>query len=443
VQNGRFLRRAGLRAAMSATGAAALTLLAGERGRAARKAGVLAAATAAAAMEMPVAGFVVGTVGLALLRRNHFAGPSALSMAAGIGVATATRRVWPVAPRTPAESRPALTMSEVNQPSEDGDGLTIVVNPSAGPALRRSPTEALQEALPAATVLEADESLDLAAALKQAASSSLAVGMAGGDGSIGAAAAIAHDIGKPLVVVPTGTLNHLARDLGVQSVEDAVATVRAGYTVCVDVSTIDGETFLNTASVGAYSELVDAREQLESRIGKWPALLVALFQVLRRSAPVDVEIDGSPRVIWMIFIGNCRYQPDGFAPSWRERLDDGQLDIRLVDASQHFARTRLLLAVATGRLGRCRVYEAWTAKSLHVRSLDGPLRLARDGETFDGSDEFEVEKEPQPLAVYVPPPDEPHDPRDQPSRRSHRPTSTSTTRSAATPTAVIHGPASL
>ena len=391
---------------MSAAGTAALASLAGQRGRTARKAAVVVAATAAAAMEMPVAGVVVGTMGFALLRRNRFAGASALSIAAGVGAAVATRRVWPVAPRTPAESRPALTPSEVNQPSEDGDGLTIVVNPNAGPALRKSPTEALQEALPAATVLETDESLDLETALKQAAGSSLAVGVAGGDGSIGAAAAIAHDIGKPLVVVPSGTLNHLARDLGVQSVDDAVAAVRAGHTVSLDVGTIDGETFLNTASIGAYSELVDARERLESRIGKWPALLVALFQVLRRSTPLVVELDGYPRRIWMIFVGNCRYQPDGFAPSWRERLDDGELDIRLVDASQRFARTKLLLAVATGRLGRCRAYEAWTTKSLHVRSLDGPLRLARDGETFDGSDEFDVKKETQPLAVYVPPPDE-------------------------------------
>lgn len=410
VQNGRFLRRAGLRAAMSAVGTAALTSLGGERHRAARKAGILAAATAAAAMEMPVAAVVVGVVGAALLHRSGgpggLGGPSALTMAVGVGVATATRRVWPVAPRTPAESRPVLTLSEVNQPSEDGDGLTIVVNPTAGPALRKSPTADLEEGLPAAVVLEADESLDLTTALERAAGSSLAVGIAGGDGSVGAAAAVAHRIGKPLVVVPAGTLNHLARDLGLQGVDDAVAAVRAGHTVSLDVGAIDGQTFLNTASIGAYSELVDAREALESRIGKWPALLVALFNVLRRSTPVRLEIDGTPRQVWMIFIGNCGYQPAGFAPSWRERLDDGLLDIRLVDASQRYARTRLLLAVATGRLARCRVYEAWTTTSLHVRSLDGPLRLARDGETFDGPDEFDIRKEERPLAVYVPPPDE-------------------------------------
>jgi diacylglycerol kinase family enzyme len=104
----------------------------------------------------------------------------------------------------------------------------------------------------------------------------------------------------------------------------------------------------------------------------------------------------------MIFIGNCRYYPAGFAPSWRERLDDGQLDVRILDASHPFARFRLVVAVLTGTLTRSRVYESFSAERVTVRSLDGPLRLARDGETFDGHEEFTVCKRDAALAVYVP-----------------------------------------
>jgi undecaprenyl-diphosphatase len=104
----------------------------------------------------------------------------------------------------------------------------------------------------------------------------------------------------------------------------------------------------------------------------------------------------------MIFIGNCRYHPSGFAPAWRERLDDGQLDIRIVDASAPLARLRLVTSVLTGRLGRSRIYEQRLAPQLKVRSLEGPLRLARDGETFDGPEEFVVEKLGRPLTVYAP-----------------------------------------
>jgi undecaprenyl-diphosphatase len=106
----------------------------------------------------------------------------------------------------------------------------------------------------------------------------------------------------------------------------------------------------------------------------------------------------------MIFIGNCRYQPSGFAPSWRERLDDGQLDIRIVDGTRPWSRARLLLSVMTGRLARCGAYEQRFVRSMTVKSLDGRLRLARDGETFDGPEEFTIAKADEPLLVYVPAP---------------------------------------
>ena len=362
-----------------------------------RASAAAAAAVAGAAQELPAAGAVLGVAAAAAAggRRTTLGGA-----AAGAVAALATRRLWPVAPRTPAQIRPALTPVG-GEPTEDGDGLTLIVNPSAGPALKRAPTEMLQEAFPKALLIELDEANDLASALKRAASSAKAIGIAGGDGSVSAAAAVAQAVRKPLVVVPAGTLNHLARDLGVHSVEDAIAATKEGTLVAVDLATIDGKTFLNTASFGAYSELVDARERLESKIGKWPALIVALVEVLRAYEPITVELNGRRRRIWMIFIGNCRYHPAGFAPSWRERLDDGVLDVRLVDANHPWARVRLLLAVLTGRLGRSRVYEAFTTRELHVKVVDGAARLARDGETFDGSSEFAVCKEDQRLSVYV------------------------------------------
>ena len=170
----------------------------------------------------------------------------------------------------------------------------------------------------------------------------------------------------------------------------------------IDVGCIAGEPFLNTASFGSYVELVDAREQLEGRIGKWPALAVAVVRVLRHGSPIAVELDGRPRTLWLAFIGNCRYLPDGMAPTWRERLDDGELDVRVVDAAHPFCRTRLVLALLTGTLRRSRVFETWTTTTLTVASAHGPVRLARDGETFDGPDRFEIAKTGVRLAVFTP-----------------------------------------
>lgn len=319
----------------------------------------------------------------------------------GTLIGHATTKFWPLAPNEPAQIRPMLTPSLVD-PSPTGRGLSIVVNPSSGPALLPSPIGELEKELPDATIIEIKEGVDLADALRSATIDSVAIGVAGGDGSINAGSAVAHADDKPMVVIPAGTLNHLARDLGLSTTADAIRAVKDGQTVAVDVGLIDGKTFLNTASFGSYVDLVDSREKLESKIGKWPAVVVALFKVLRHSEPVEVMLDGKRRSIWMIFIGNCRYQPEGFAPSWRERMDDGLLDIRLVDAKHPGARLRLLWSVITGTLPRCKSYEAWTADRLEVKSLNGPLRLARDGETFDGSKEFVIQKEKKPLAVYVP-----------------------------------------
>ena len=172
----------------------------------------------------------------------------------------------------------------------------------------------------------------------------------------------------------------------------------------MDRAVIDGHTFVNTASIGSYVDLVDAREKLEDRIGKWPAVVVALVGVLRGARPIELELDGERRKVWMVFIGNCRYHPSGFAPSWRERLDDGQLDIRIIDGTRPWSRARLLLSVVTGRLARCGAYEQRYVRSIEVKSLEGRLRLARDGETFDGPEEFIIAKADDPLRVYVPEP---------------------------------------
>lgn len=78
----------------------------------------------------------------------------------------------------------------------------------------------------------------------------------------------------------------------------------------------------------------------------------------------------------MLFIGNGRYQPHGFAPSWRPRLDDGILDVRVVDAGPRLAATRLLGSLMTGRLGRSRVYTEAGSAGLRVSLPDGPAALA-------------------------------------------------------------------
>jgi len=141
------------------------------------------------------------------------------------------------------------------------------------------------------------------------------------------------------------------------------------------------------------------------RSGKGMATPIALARVLRRAQPHDIEIDGKPRRVWMAFIGNCRYVPSGFAPAGRERLDDGRFDVRLITAERPLSRLRAAFAALTGTLQRSRVYEEHVLDSFELRSRDGALHLARDGETWDGPATVKVTKLSEPLAVFVPPRD--------------------------------------
>ncbi|HUP71325.1 MAG TPA: phosphatase PAP2 family protein [Acidimicrobiales bacterium] len=357
-----------------------------------------------AALELPVSAIpLAGAAGLVSYSRlhtgMHYPLDIVVGAALGVGAAFGTRRLWPVAPHDGATTEAVFTPTDA-EPSLEGGGLVVVVNRAAGQSDRTA--DQLRTELPAAEVVEVEDGAGIDTELEDAAGRALVVGVAGGDGSVNTAAGLAADAGKPLLVVPGGTLNHFASALGIDTVAEAAGALRDGRAGAVDRGLIAGHTFVNTASIGSYCDLVDAREKLERRIGKWPAVAIALWRVLRHSQPVEMEIDGDRRCIWMIFIGNCRYHPAGFAPSWRERLDDGTLDVRIVDGVHPWSRAHLLFSVLTGRLARCRSYEQRFVKKLSIASLEGPLRLARDGETFDGPQSFIVAKADEPLVVYAP-----------------------------------------
>ena len=332
----------------------------------------------------------------------HYPGDVLAGMALGAGSALAVKRIWPARPARPAAisgaDAPALT---------DGEGFVLVINEGGGSADQADVVEKqLAELLPRAEVVRASD--DVGTALREAAQRCTVLGIMGGDGSINCAAGVALEEGVPLAVIPGGTLNHFAGELGIGSVEDVVAALRDGSAVRVTVGSADakgdGLYFLNTFALGVYPELVKEREKHEGRIGKWPAMALAVARILRHAECIAVDVDGERRNLWTLFAGNGHYHPAGFAPSWRERLDDGCIDVRLIDADRRYARTRLAIAVLTGRLGRSRVYEERVVGRLPVTSRQGGLRLATDGEVQDGPGHLLLRAASRPLVVYRPTP---------------------------------------
>jgi len=285
-------------------------------------------------------------------------------------------------------------------PRPDGRGVVAVISLHAGGGGNGQVAEKLRQALPAAEVIELTEDDDVPEVMKAAAARAEVLGVAGGDGTINAAAIAALEADLPLLAVPAGTFNHFAKDLELTEVADAVEALAAGRAIAIDVGDVDGQPFLNTASLGSYPEFVKVRERWERRLGKPVAAAWAIAKVLRTCPPLAAEVNGVQRRLVMIFVGNGGYSPRGFVPRWRSRLDSGQLDVRLVDSALPGSRWRLLLGALTGDLYRSSRYLESRVPSLSVTISGPPGYLARDGEVTDAPNKVTFSVRRDALTVY-------------------------------------------
>ncbi|OKI17429.1 bifunctional phosphatase PAP2/diacylglycerol kinase family protein [Streptomyces sp. CB03911] len=369
------------------------------------------------ALESPLLGAMVAPVaGAVALSRvyvgAHYPGDVLAGVALGAGAAALTLRWWP---RHVAATVPAAPPRVAVPALPGGTGLCVVVNTGSGGGNGNGdgpdPTAAeLSSLLPGADVRLFGPEDDLAKLLESAADDAAgrggALGVCGGDGTVNLAASVAAARGLPLAVFPGGTLNHFAVDLGINSLRATAEAVEGGHACAVDLGLAADDdrqrVFVNTFSLGVYPELVRLREKLEGRIGKWPALAVSVLRVLATAEPVEVEVSGVPRRLWLLFAGNGSYDPPGFAPTRRAGLADGMLDVRTVDGSSPFARTRLAGAFLSGTMGRSRVYRAARLSALEVTSLGSARRISVDGESVPAHGHLHLAKARAGLTVYRP-----------------------------------------
>jgi diacylglycerol kinase family enzyme/membrane-associated phospholipid phosphatase len=371
-----------------------------------------AAFATAVAMESPRAGLALvplaGAVAYSRVHTGvHWPSDVGAGLAIGVGVAALTRHWWPLGP-----DRPARTAHSAEAPEmRDGEDMLALVNRHSG-VDGHDPTDDVRYAWPKATILYPDPSQDLRDQLNAEIDARIggvrALGVAGGDGTVAAVASIAAERNLPLALIPAGTLNHFARDVGVRSMPDADAATEAGHAVGIDLGEVEvtgaGEPghrwFVNTASLGGYPEMVRLREKLQQKHPKWPAAAIALARVLRRAKPLRILLDGEPAEVWLIFVGNGTYSPKGFAPSHRPALDTGLLDVRYLRADLPYSRARFLLAMITNSLNASHVYQQLDRPELHVRLLDGNRRVATDGEVGPLGREFHFRSRPSALTIY-------------------------------------------
>jgi diacylglycerol kinase family enzyme len=250
---------------------------------------------------------------------------------------------------------------------------------------------------------------DLAGAIDAATAEGRTVVAAGGDGTVNAVAQ--HLVGRgTLGVLPAGTLNHFARDLGIGDMEAGLEALRSGVTRTIDVGRLDGDRyFVNNAGFGLYPEMVYHRDKADWPGGKWVAAAGAAVRVLREGEPVTgtITADGDTRALlaWMVFIGNNRFGTTPGRVGQRERLDEGVLDVGLFLAGPRGARRssmawrvfRSLPWQTSRRLIRR------DARRVEVRLHGEPRPVSWDGEVGDRARGMDAEIVPGAIDVVVSP----------------------------------------
>ncbi|HZT90737.1 MAG TPA: diacylglycerol kinase family protein [Gaiellaceae bacterium] len=200
----------------------------------------------------------------------------------------------------------------------------LLVNPrSGGGDVDRLVAAARRRGFAVHVLAEDDDPAELA---RDAPADVLAV--AGGDGSLAGVAAVAAERSLPFGVVPFGTRNHFARDLGLDRRDPvaALGVVADGEPRLVDLGRANGRPFLNNVSLGAYAQLVHVREEHRRERNAF-ARLRALVLVARRRDEVAVTLDGDPLRSRVVLVANNAYDLDVLSLGGRGRLDEGVLHL--------------------------------------------------------------------------------------------------------------------
>ena len=251
---------------------------------------------------------------------------------------------------------------------------------------------------------------DMIAAARKAIADGVQVVVAGGgDGTINAVASVMAGSGVDFGVLPLGTLNHFAKDLGIPlELDEAVRNVVEGRRIEIDVGEVNDRIFINNSSLGLYPDIVRDREKQQHRLGrgKWLAAAWAAVAVLRRFPFLDVGVgvDGRQhaRRTPFVFIGNNEYTMQGLAIGERQRLDAGVLSLYVAQRPGRLGLIRFAWRALWGHLAQERDFDVMLSDQFDIRTRHRRLRVATDGEVTVMATPLRYRIRPRALAVIVP-----------------------------------------
>jgi diacylglycerol kinase family enzyme len=231
----------------------------------------------------------------------------------------------------------------------------------------------------------------------------------GGDGTIGAAASALAGSRTKLGILPLGTLNHFARDLGLPAdVGEVAAIIAAGKARWVDVAEMNGHIFINNSAIGLYPLMVIDRDQQRKRLGrsKRLAMIVASVRTLVRFNHQRLTLtinDEKERIDTpLLFVGNNDYRIDLGAPGQRESLEDGTLSVFVMRKK---TRRGLIAASIRALFNRSRdddMEKIDGVQRLRVGSHRSMLAVSLDGEVVHAAPPLDYKIRKRALRVIAP-----------------------------------------
>jgi len=293
--------------------------------------------------------------------------------------------------------------------------VPVIVNHRGGTAAALGDTlrNRLRDAFAAAGV-DADirlvDGCDVADEVRRCASAPLVV-VGGGDGTLGSAAyARVESGGGALGLLPLGTRNHLAHELGIpDGLDEAAALIAAGHTRAIDLATVNDVGFVNNASIGFYPLMVRWRDAERERrnLPKWLATVPAVWATLRRLRHHRLRLaaEGRARPVTtpLLFVGNNHYELERGRVGKRVALDDGLLSVFAVSTHSRVGMVWFAVRTLAGRSDPERDFAALgDVPALTVHSRAGHVHVAVDGEVHRLVPPLRFAVRPGALTVVVP-----------------------------------------
>ena len=288
---------------------------------------------------------------------------------------------------------------------------TLFLNRSSGAKLPPAEMEAMERAAAEAEleVVSISPELDCSQEIRDRLGRGVRLFIAaGGDGTV-------HHVVQPLVntdaelgVIPIGTYNHFARDLGIPLAwRDALRVALSGERRQIDTARVNDRFFINNLSIGLYPELVAKREEHGRDYPRWKARLYAMYTTLRKYPHVTftVESEHHHEVIrtHVFMVSNNHYDLEQVGvEAFREHMGEGRISVYWLP---HTSRVRLMRYAARYLAGRVREipgFRSFRTKRMRVQSSRESLKVGIDGEVFRIAPPIMVTTVPQSLVVRVP-----------------------------------------